>query len=301
MPGKRLVSSVGEFGLIERIRRIAPVDRSVIQGIGDDCAVLPYTRGAYLLYTCDMLVEGVDFKSSDDPALVGRKSLAVSLSDIASCGGVPRWCLVTIGLPKRSRVAQVEALYRGLARLAGKYAVSVVGGDISASPRLVIDVSVIGEVEKKKLVLRSGARPGDIVFATGEFGGSIKGRHLSFEPRLDEAAFLTKRFKPSAMIDCSDGLSQDLGHILDASRAGAVLYEEMIPVSKDARGLAGALEDGEDFELIFTLDRRQASRLMKGSAAFKPIGEIVARRRGYTIVDKRGRVRGLSRAGYRHF
>ena len=105
-----LVSNIGEFGLIERIRRIAPADRSVIQGIGDDCAVLPYTRGAYLLYTCDMLVEGVDFKSSDDPALVGRKSLAVSLSDIASCGGVPRWCLVTIGLPKRSRVAQVEAL-----------------------------------------------------------------------------------------------------------------------------------------------------------------------------------------------
>ncbi|HOU35741.1 MAG TPA: thiamine-phosphate kinase [Candidatus Omnitrophota bacterium] len=298
---KTLIRHIGEFGLIERIRKSVPVDRSVIKGIGDDCAVLPYSKKSYLLYTCDMLVEGVDFRPQDDPLLVGRKALAVSLSDIASCAGIPRWCLVSIGLPRGTRTGTVDALYRGLSKLARQYSVSVVGGDISAAPKLIIDVSVIGEVEKKKLVLRSGARPGDIIFTTGEFGGSIKSRHLRFEPRLHEAAFLASRFRPSSMIDCSDGLGQDLMHILEASEAGAVLYEELIPISKDAGGLASALGDGEDFELIFTLDRRQASRLLANSSVFRPIGEIVGRKRRCVIIDRHGRSRPLPVLGYRHF
>jgi len=186
------IKRLGEFGLIKRIRKIVPQDPSVIKGIGDDCAVLPYTAKQYLLYTCDMLVEGVDFRQNDDPALIGRKALAVSLSDIASCGGIPRWCLVSIGLAPGTLVHKIDTLYRGIVRLARRFCVAVVGGDISAAPKLVINTSVIGEVEKKKLVLRNGAQPGDIIFTTGEFGGSLKGKHLRFEPRLEEAAFLVK-------------------------------------------------------------------------------------------------------------
>jgi thiamine-monophosphate kinase len=296
-----LIKNIGEFGLIERIRKSVGVDPSVIKGIGDDCAVLPYTADSYMLWTCDMLVEGVDFTAKTDPALVGRKALAVSLSDIAACGGIPRWCLVSLGLPANTRVEKVDAIYRGLGVLAKKYSVAVVGGDISRAPELTIDISMIGEVRKKKLVLRSGARPGDIIMVSGSFGGSIKGKHVSFEPRLDEAAFLVDSFKPTAMIDASDGLSQDLGHILDASCVGAVLYEDMIPVSKDAGGIDDALGSGEDFELIFTLGPRRARQLMAGLTLFKPVGEIVAKRRGFTIIDKRGARRRVSRQGYRHF
>jgi thiamine-monophosphate kinase len=297
----KTIQERGEFGLISRIKKMFPGDASVIRGIGDDCAVLPYTRNRYLLYTCDMLVEGVDFKKGEDPALIGRKSLAVSLSDIAACGGIPRWCLVSLGIPGRTSEAAIDAFYRGLGMLAKKYSVAIVGGDISRAPQLVIDISMIGEVSAGKLVLRSGAKVNDIIFVTGDFGGSIRGKHLRFEPRLDEAAFLVNTFKPTSMIDCSDGLSQDLGHILDASRVGAVLYEELIPVSKDASGLGDALSSGEDFELIFTMKPQQARMLLAGSPLFKPVGEIVSRKRGLSIIDNRGRQKKLSRTGYRHF
>jgi thiamine-monophosphate kinase len=296
-----LIKNIGEFGLIDRIQKTVRADRSVIRGIGDDCAVLPYTRGSYLLYTADMLVEGIDFRKTESPALIGRKAIGVSLSDIAACGGNARWCLVSLGLPDNTSVEKVEALYRGMNSLAKKYSVTIVGGDISAARQLVIDVSMIGQVGKKKLVLRSGAQVHDIIFVTGEFGGSIKGKHLRFEPRLNEAAFLVKGFKPTSMIDSSDGLSQDLGHILDASKVGAVLYEDLIPVSREARGISDALGNGEDFELIFTLGVRKARRLMARSALFKPIGEIVSRQFGFSIIDKQSRIRKLSRRGYRHF
>ena len=297
-----LIKNIGEFGLIKRIQKIVRTNRSVIRGIGDDCAVLPYTAGKFLLYTADMLVEGVDFRKAEDPALVGRKAIGVSLSDIAACGGIARWCLVSLGLPRNTHVEKVDALYKGMNAIAKKYSVAIVGGDISVAPRLVIDVSMIGQVSKKKLVLRSGAQDHDIIFVTGEFGGSIKGKHLRFEPRLEAAAFLVNRgFKPTSMIDSSDGLSQDLGHILDASNVGAVLYEDLIPVSKDSRGISDALTEGEDFELIFTIGIRKARQLMAGSALFTPIGEIVPRKYGFSIIDEQSRIRKLSRQGYRHF
>jgi thiamine-monophosphate kinase len=296
-----LIKTIGEFGLIRRIQKIVRTDPSVIRGIGDDCAVLPYTAGKFLLYTADMLVEGVDFRKAEDPALVGRKAIGVSLSDIAACGGIARWCLVSLGLPRNTRVEKVDALYKGMNAIAKKYSVAIVGGDISVAPKLVLDVSMIGQVSRKKLVLRSGAQVHDIIFVTGEFGGSIKGKHLRFEPQLEAAAFLVNGFKPSSMIDSSDGLAQDLGHILDASKVGAVLYEDMIPLSRDAAGISDALGTGEDFELIFTLGIRKARQLMAASPLFKPIGEIVSKKYGFSMIDKQSRIRKLSRQGYRHF
>ncbi len=295
------IEELGEFGLIERIKKQIRTDASVIKGIGDDCAVLKFSPQKYLLFTCDMIVEGVDFTAKDGRALVGRKALAVCVSDIASCGGVPRHALVTLGIPPKTKVEDIDRIYKGLNVTAKEFKVNIVGGDISKAPKLAVDVSLLGEVEKKKLVLRSGAKPGDIIFVTGSFGGSIKGKHLIFTPRLKEARYLTDKFKINAMIDVSDGLLQDLGHILKESKTGAVIYEDLIPVSPWADGLKSALSDGEDFELIFTLSLESARRLKKTGREFIPIGEVTAEKFGVNLLDKRGKLKKIKPEGFTHF
>jgi len=295
------VSDLGEFGLIERIKKSVKTDSSVIKGIGDDCAVIKFNKTHYLLYTSDMLVEGEDFTSKDEPYLVGRKALAVSISDIAACGGLPRYALVSLGLPKRCPVGLVDELYRGINNLARKYKINITGGDLSAAGQLTLDISLLGTVEKKKLVLRSGAKENDIIFVTGNFGGSILGKHLRFSPRLKEARFLVTNFKINSMIDVSDGLSLDLSHILGESKAGAVIYEDLIPVNKNARGFKDALTSGEDFELLFTLSLKEAHRLLQKSKDFTPIGKITRQKTGLRLVDKQGREKKLKPEGFRHF
>ena len=296
------ISKIGEFGLIERLGKHLKSDTSVVKGIGDDCAVVKFTRKKFLLFTCDMLSEGVDFRSKDSAYLIGRKALAVSLSDIAACGGRPLYCLVALGVNKNTSVEKIDSVYKGMKDLAAKYSVNIVGGDISRLDKLTIDVSMLGEVEKKNLVLRSNARPGDIIFVSGSLGGSIRGKHLAFEPRLKEARFLVQNFKVGAMMDISDGLVQDLRHILKASKAGAVLYEELIPLSPEARSLKEALYMGEDFELLFTLNRNQAKRLsLKKPGFFKPIGKIVRANLGLQLIGKRKRIKPLALNGFRHF
>ncbi len=296
-----LIRRLGEFGLIERIKKQVRTDNSVIKGIGDDCAVLKSGPDKFLLYTCDMIVEGVDFTKRDDRKLVGRKALAICLSDIAACGGIPQHALVTLGLPSQTRVEDIDRIYQGLNKIAGEFKVNIVGGDISKASRLTIDVSLLGEVEKKNLVLRSGAKPGDIIFVTGSFGGSIKGKHLSFVPRWEESRYLVNNFRINSMIDVSDGLLQDLGHILKGSKVGAVLYEDFIPISPWAEGLKSAFFDGEDFELIFTVPLNAARKLKQTNKQFIPIGEIVAGKYGLTMVDKKAKQKKIRLRGYTHF
>jgi len=296
------LSRIGEFGLIERIGKKIRTDSSVIRGIGDDCAVLKYSANKYQLFTCDMLMQGVDFRANDDPFLIGRKALAVSWSDIAAGGGVPRHCLVSLGVNEDTPVEKIDKLYKGMTDLAKRYHVNIAGGDIIRSDKLLLDVSLLGEVEKSRLILRSTAKKGDIIFVSGSLGGSIRGKHLKFEPRLKEARYLAQYFKPDAMIDISDGLVQDLGHILKESRKGAVLYEELIPLSAAAESLQEALYMGEDFELLFTLPRFKAKKLLqKKPKAFRPIGEILDERLGLQLIDRRRRSRPLLSKGYRHF
>ncbi len=296
------LSKIGEFGLIDRFRKYIKTDSSVIKGSGDDCAVIKFNKAQYLLFTCDMLVENVDFLLSHDPRLIGRKALAVSISDIAACGGVPRYCLVSLGLPEKISAQRVIDISRGLFNTARRYKINVVGGDLSRANRLTIDVSMIGLVEKKSLVLRSGAKKRDVIFVTGGLGGSIRGKHLRFTPRVRQARFLVKNFKVNSMIDISDGLAQDLSHILEESRVGAVIYEDLIPVSKQARNLRDALYMGEDFELLFTLSQQEAKRLYaKAVSGFKPIGEIVERSQGLRLIDKKGRENVITPGGFRHF
>lgn len=297
-----LISKLGEFRLIERFKKLIKLDPSVIKGSGDDCAVLKFNRDQYLLFTCDMIVEGVDFSFKDRPELIGRKALAASISDIASCGGIPRYCLIALGLPKKMTVKRLDKIVKGMFNLARKYKINIVGGDLSRADKLTIDVSMLGLVEKNFLALRSGAKNADIIFVSGSLGGSIRGRHLTFIPRLKEARFLVKNFKVNAMIDISDGLIQDLGHILKESKVGAIIYEDLIPLSRQARNLDEALYMGEDFELLFTLPRRDAKKLLRRKAInFKPIGEIVEKKYSLRLVDKIGREKIIRSKGFQHF
>ena len=297
-----LLKDIGEFGLIKRFQRKIKINSSVVKGSGDDCAVLKFNRSSYQLFTCDMIVEGVDFLKTADLRLVGAKALAISISDIASCGGVPKQAVVALGLPKDMQVAQIDLLAKGLFGLARKFDINIVGGDISASGKLIIDVSMLGEVEKNKLCLRQGAKNGDLVMVTGEFGGAIKGKHLKFTPRLKEARFLVDNFKINSMIDVSDGLLQDLGHILEHSHVGAVLYESLIPLSRQAQDSQEALCSGEEFELLFTASRDQASKIIKSTKYhFKVIGEIMPEAFGLRLINYKNRYSKLKLKGYRHF
>jgi thiamine-monophosphate kinase len=296
-----LIKDLGEFRLIERIKKLVKTDSSVIKGIGDDCSVIKFNKTHYLLYTCDMLVEGVDFVSKDKPYLIGRKALAVSISDIAACGGIPRYALVSLGIPKFASWESVNNIYKGMINLAKMYNINIVGGDISQAQKLTIDISMSGLVEKKYLVLRNGAKKGDIIFVSGNFGGSIVGKHLKFTPRLKEARFLVNNFKINSMIDVSDGLSQDLNHILKESKVGAIIYEDLIPLSKECRGIKDALCSGEDFELLFTLSLKEARRLLRKRDDFTPIGRIAQGKKGLRLVDKQGSVSRLKSLGFLHF
>jgi len=296
------LSKLGEFGLIERFKRHIKLDSSVIKGPGDDCAVVNFSKDKYLLLTCDMIVENVDFLSNEDPYFIGRKAVAVSISDIAACGGIPRYCLVSLGLPKAKSVNFADRLFKGMRDILADFKINLVGGDLSAAGKIIIDVSMIGLVDKRKLILRSGAKAGDVVFTTGTFGGSIRAKHLKFIPRVKESQYLAKNFKMHSMIDVSDGLIQDLGHILSESKKGAVIYEGLIPMSPQARNISDALYSGEDFELLFTTAASEAKKIIKcGRGCFKPIGEIVDKRCGLTLIGQNGEKKSILNKGFRHF
>ncbi len=309
---------MNEFELIARLTRSLPTNASVVVGAGDDCAVLDFgLPDRWLLFKADAVVEGIHFTDATPPEQIGHKALARALSDIAAMAGQATCALVTLGLPKNFEAGFVEGIYRGLNALAGRYEVAVVGGETVTNPeRIFISVALLGWVAKAKCVLRSGAKAGDAIFVSGELGGSLAGKHLEFEPRLNEAHWLVDHFAVHSMIDLSDGLAGDLRHVLTASGVGAELLSEAIPISRaaklQARGessakppLLAALTDGEDFELLFTVASRDAVPLLDGWKKQFPdvklscIGKITAGP-GLTIRDKEG-TRPLTAHGYTHF
>jgi len=297
------IKSVGEAGLIDRIKKANRGPKKAILGIGDDCAVLDYTKDKYLLVSADMLIEGVHFDlrkaGSRD---VGRKALGVSLSDIAAMAGTPRYCTVSLGMPADTPVEVFEGFYSGFLKLAREFGVELVGGDTNASERFVCDTCIIGEAYKKRLVRRAGARPGDGIFVTGALGGSAKGAQYDFTPRVREAGILAADFKVSSMIDISDGLSTDLFHIARASGVGALIYGERVPLSGNAFSLEDALSAGEDFELLFTARAGIAEKAMgkRLGMAVTKIGEILPLSRGVKIARASGMTE-LEKSGYSHF
>lgn len=277
------LSALGEKGLIRRISRLIKNDPTVLRGIGDDCAVLAGPPGKYLLFASDMLVEGVHFKRSASATAVGWKALAVNVSDVAAMGGIPRYAVVSLGLPRETPVRCVDGLYRGLSLCAKKYGVNLVGGDTNRAERLVIAVAILGEVEKGRVVYRSGARVGDQLLVTGRLGGSVRGgRHLTFLPRVKEARALGAEVRLHAMIDLSDGLMPDLTRLCEASRVSAEIDASLIPRRKGA-SLKAALTEGEDFELLISVGKADADGLLKWSrknlsCGLTRIGEVIPRR-----------------------
>ncbi len=300
-----ILKDLGEFNFIDRIRRTVKVSKGVVKGIGDDAAVLKYKLGRYALFTSDMLMEGRHFYRSSGGYLIGKKALSVNVSDIAAMGGSPSACLVSLGVPRSLDVRFTDSLYRGIMSVARQYKIDLAGGDTVGSRKIVINIALLGEVEQNNLVLRSTAKRGDVVFVTGRIGGSLKKKHLDFTPRLKESRFLVKNFKVNSMIDVSDGLIADLGHILNASRKSGMIYEKNIPISKDAKNFNNAVRDGEDFELVFTIARSQSRRLIKTwpfKTRLSMIGEISSARNGELgIVRKNGKIEYLNKKGFSHF
>jgi len=309
---------MNEFELIARLSASLPTNASVVVGAGDDCAVIDAGMpDRWLLFKTDAVVEGIHFDQDTPAEKVGHKALARCLSDIAAMAGAPTCALVTIGLPREFDVARVETIYTGINSLAAKYQVAIVGGETTTNPeRILISISMLGSVAKGKATLRSGAQPKDAIFVTGNLGGSLTGRHLEFEPRLEEARWLAEHFAIHAMMDISDGLAGDLRHILQASKVGAELLADAIPISREAKlaarvnptgkpALVAALSDGEDFELLFTVASRDAVPLLDAWKKQYPdlplscIGKITGET-NLTIRDKLG-ARALGVHGYDHF
>jgi thiamine-monophosphate kinase len=238
----------------------------LLQGIGDDTAVIK-RPDHNLLFAADMLMDGTHFVLRDtDAKLVGRKALAVNLSDIAAMGGRPIAVTVSLAIPENMDSSTPLKIMEGIYELASTYNVAVSGGDTNVWQHpFVIDVAVVGEVSKKGPVLRSGAKPGDHIFVTGPLGLSLLGKHLRFEPRLKEAQFLHEHYQLTSMIDISDGIAKDLRLVLSASKCGAIIYEDKIPKTLDSSGrpcsTEQALTDGEDFELCFTLTAEESTKL----------------------------------------
>jgi thiamine-monophosphate kinase len=310
------MKSRGEFDVIRAIRAATPAGRGVVVGIGDDCAVLRNDANEDLLVTTDLLLEGRHFRGDAVPEDVGWKALAVSVSDIAAMGGRPRHAVVAVALRRELTGEFADRLTRGLLECAARYDCALVGGDTNGTDGpVVVCVTLIGAVARGRAVLRSGARPGDAICVTGALGGSLAGRHLRPVPRVAEAAALVAGGAVHAMIDVSDGLSSDLGHIARESGVGAELWADRVPVHADAVAasrtggrspLDHALHDGEDFELCFAVPAERAPVLVAQGLAGTPVshvGRIVAAS-SVVLLDGQGAegtARPLDPGGFDHF
>ncbi|HEX6985116.1 MAG TPA: thiamine-phosphate kinase [Planctomycetaceae bacterium] len=305
-------SPFGEFDLIAAIRRRAAADPRVPVGIGDDAAVLAGPPGGRWLVAADMLLEGRHFDArTATPRRIGRKALAVNLSDIAAMAGRPAAAFVTVAHRREYGAEWAEEVHVGLQELADGFGVVVAGGDTNVwDGPVVVSVTLLGEVVGDRAVMRSGAEPGDRVFVTGPLGGSLPtGRHLTFTPRVTEALALHAAVDLHAMIDVSDGLLADLGHVTEESGVGVVLRAESIPLTEAARTgddgrspLERGLTDGEDFELAFCVSDADADRLRRdppaGVALFE-VGEIISGS-GVTVLDRQDRPLTFASRGWEH-
>jgi thiamine-monophosphate kinase len=215
----------------------------------------------WTLLKTDAVIEGVHFRPEEKMERVGWKALCRNISDIAAMGGIPGHALITIAAPARCEVGQLEALYRGLRRAAKRFGVGIVGGETSRSPGpLFVSVALTGSVERKRCLLRSGGRPGDAVYVTGRLGGSLRRKHLDFIPRLAEARWLAEHCSVHAMMDVSDGVGMDLPRLAAASGCSSEYWESALPRQRGC-SVAQALGDGEDFELLFTIDPADTTAL----------------------------------------
>ena len=323
--------------LIEQIARALPGGNAargrqgLRLGIGDDAAVIRPTRGMEWVVSCDQFLEDIHFVAGmHPPEAVGYKALARATSDLAAVGAAPRYFLLSLALPRERTSAWLHGLLSGMARAARRFGMVVAGGDTSKNPRVAINITVIGEIESGLAITRSGARAGDEIFVSGTLGraqlgleliravrnagsprwGRLLKPHLYPQPRINLGRWLSRRRLASAMIDISDGLSTDLGHICEASGVGARVWGAQIPVVKipralrryDSAALAMALHGGEDYELLFTVAAKREHEL--GSAfeglRLTRIGQIT-KEKGMILCDASGGKQRLKPEGWDPF
>jgi len=334
------LSQIGEFGLIEilKLAEKSKLRKDTLVGIGDDCAVIEGLgtggrgMGKYQLITTDTFIENVHFKLQEkngrnrampagrqdfsrrrDPFFaIGQKVMIANISDIAAMGGWPTHALVTIGLPKHIRVEQVQQLYKGINQMAAKHQIDIIGGDTISSPReVVISITLLGEVERENLLLRSGANRGDVICVTGKFGGPAANKFQNpktclpagrskIQTRIKESGIISKSKLVHAMIDSSDGLVRSVIEICRASKTGAQIWEERVPIDKGAT-IDQALYGGEEYELVFTLPKQNVAKLKALKLKVTIVGEIVTQGSGIKLIDKHGKIKKLKSGGYEHF
>ncbi len=304
-----------ERELIEYIRTLAGTKAPpwLEVGIGDDAAVLRLPGGQGLVVTTDMLIEGTHFLPGTPPEAVGRKAVARALSDLAAMASRPLCILAAVCFGQRCEPGTPERLSKALWEASLELSAPLIGGDVAAGDGpLSVTVTAIGLPGAKGIVTRAGARPGDAVCVTGSLGGALRGRHLSFTPRVAEALELAARLDVHAMIDISDGLSTDLLHIAEASGVGITVQAGAIPVSEDALALSQeaapedlpirhALNDGEDYELIFCVPEQEAEAALSAAPGtpVSVIGKVTAGGESF-IVWPDGRREPLRGAGWEH-
>ncbi|OGC78153.1 MAG: thiamine-phosphate kinase [candidate division Zixibacteria bacterium RBG_16_40_9] len=329
------LKTVGEFGLIDLIKKkVYSRNKRILVGIGDDAAIVKSSLNKHLILTTDTLLEKIHFDLDYFTfRQLGQRALAANLSDIAAMGGLPITAIVTLGLPNYVTVENVLELYAGMNFLAKKFNCPISGGDITNSPRgLLISISVLGEVEKNYLTLRSKAQAGDVLCVTGDLGEVQAGlellqkakknkkiklsknlvqKHLTPLPKILESREIIKNLKPTAMIDVSDGLGAEVNHIAEESKLGAVIYESEIPISPQAKQVGKilnkkpinwALYGGEEYELLFTLPKSRVDKLIELSKEIKLtlVGEM-KKEMGVFLVKNAGKKEKIKKGGFRHF
>jgi thiamine-monophosphate kinase len=294
----------GEFDFLEWIRKQEKKSPIVNVGIGDDLAALNWGANDLLLVGVDQVIDGVHFDSSiHTPEQIGRKAMNRNLSDCAAMGCLPAAALAAVALPRNYSLEDAKRLYEGLRAAGAAYDCAMVGGDTGSwDGKLVLSVTIVGRSAGQNPVTRGGAKTGDVIYVSGPLGGSILGRHMSFEPRVKLGREIAP--KASAMIDLSDGLSRDLGHICRMSNVGAVIEAAAVPIHPDgvalsrrdgASPLEHALNDGEDYELLLTSSERLANLTVIGRIT--EVGGIFVQDSGggKTLLTPRGWEHGLGK------
>lgn len=328
------IRELGEFGFIDRIKEGCLVrPEGIIKAIGDDCAVLKSTDGSVILLTTDMLVENIHFRCDrTTPFQLGRKSLAVNISDIAAMGGNPKEALVAIAIPDETEIEFLDGLYDGIKSMAAEYDINLLGGDTVSSPKnLVISITLMGEAAEDEVLYRSGATVSDVIFLTGTVGSSAAGLDVAIKNRqFDEKdLLLAAHFDPvphvkagliiasskaaNSLIDVSDGVSSDLRHICEKSGVGAIIEFNKVPLTEPFReycekyGLALeklALHGGEDYVLLGTAPENSIGTLERAlksdDCIIFPIGRIT-NEKGIRVQHEDGSVREVNNSGFDHF
>jgi thiamine-monophosphate kinase len=325
---------IGEFGFIDRIKAGCVVrEKDVIKAIGDDCCVFHNSAKLVSLLTTDMMVENVHFiKNAIPPLKLGRKAMAVNISDIAAMGGTPKEAVISIAIPQSLDVEYLDSLYNGMKAMARLFDVNLLGGDTTSEPEhLVINIALIGEAAENEVLYRSGAKVGDIIFVTGPVGSSAAGLDILLNkrptegfdelldahndpfPQIKEGRIIAGTKLGHSMIDISDGIASDLGHICEESHVGAIIEETSIPVTGVFKNYIQkynldfdrlTLYVGEDYVLLGTAPEKSADVLEKELAAqgcqFHIIGKTTTEP-GIRLVGRDGQSRQIKSQGFDHF